>query len=142
MAERVIRQLIDDLDGSEIPEGGGERISFSIRGIDYQIDLSAGNAAKFDTALKPYLGAAKRIHGEQVKSPQATRGGRVKSVERGSARSTKTNRSRASRRAKAKVKSSPQQVAAVREWARKNGFTVADRGRISAEVSAAFAAAH
>ena len=29
MAERIIRQLIDDLDGTEIAEGGGEQIEFS-----------------------------------------------------------------------------------------------------------------
>jgi hypothetical protein len=35
-----------------------------------------------------------------------------------------------------------EQTAAVREWARANGFEVSERGRLSANVLAAFEAAH
>ncbi len=52
MAEVIVRQLIDDIDGSEIREGGGERVDFSFRRADYQIDLSAANIAKLEKALK------------------------------------------------------------------------------------------
>jgi hypothetical protein len=44
-AERIIRQLIDDLDGTEIREGEGERVEFALGGVTYQIDLSASNVA-------------------------------------------------------------------------------------------------
>ncbi|WP_458864192.1 Lsr2 family DNA-binding protein [Mycobacteroides abscessus] len=33
-------------------------------------------------------------------------------------------------------------MAAIRQWARKNGYEVSDRGRIKAEVVEAFEAAH
>ena len=61
MAEVIVRQLIDDIDGSEIREGGGERVDFSFRGADYQIDLSAANIAKLEKALKPYIDAAAKV---------------------------------------------------------------------------------
>lgn len=115
MAERIVRQLIDDLDGSEIAEGGGERVEFSVRGVTYQIDLSTGNAAKFDKVLKPFVDGALKVRG--------SRGGRGKT----------TN---------GKGSTSKEQLTAIREWARKNGHEVSDRGRIKAEVVQAFEAAH
>lgn len=114
MAERIVRQLIDDIDGTEITDGGGERIEFAFRGTNYQIDLTAANAAKLDKALKPYIDAAMRLRG--------TRGRRQTTNGSGSA--------------------SKEQLSAIREWARKNGHKVSDRGRIKAEVVEAFEAAH
>jgi len=116
VAERVVRQLIDDIDGSEISDGGGERIEFSVRGTAYQIDLSTANAAKFDKALAPFVAAAMKVRG-------GGRGSRGKT--------TNGNGS-----------PSKEQLAAIRDWARKNGHNVADRGRIKAEVVEAFEAAH
>jgi hypothetical protein len=115
VAERVVRQLIDDIDGSEISDGGGERIEFAVRGTAYQIDLSTANAAKFDKALKPFVDAAMKV--------RSGRGGRAKATN-GSGSPSK------------------EQLAAIRDWARKNGYEVADRGRIKAEVVEAFEAAH
>lgn len=115
MAERIVRQLIDDLDGSEIPEDGGERVEFSVRGANYQIDLSTANAAKFDKALKPFVAAAMKV--------RASRGSRTKA-----ANGTGTG--------------SKEQLSAIREWARENGHQVSDRGRIKAEVVEEFNAAH
>jgi hypothetical protein len=114
MAERIVRQLIDDIDGSEISDGGGERIEFSLRGVDYQIDLSAANIAKFDKALKPFVDAAAKVRGR--------RGRRTKVSSNGVA--------------------SREQLGVIREWARKNGHEVSDRGRIKAEIMEAFEAAH
>ena len=114
MAERIVRQLIDDIDGSDITEDKGGRVEFSVRGVSYEIDLSAANAAKFDKALKPYIDAANKVGGK--------RGGRSKV---GSANN-----------------SSPEHLAAIRDWARKNGHKVSDRGRIKAEIVEAFDAAH
>jgi hypothetical protein len=61
MAERIEHRLIDDLDGSEIPEGGGERIDFTVRGVTYRIDLSSTNAEHFDKVLAPFVRVAARI---------------------------------------------------------------------------------
>lgn len=116
MAERIVRHLIDDLDGSEIPEGGGERLEFSLRGVAYQIDLSSANVAKLDKALKPYVAAAMK-----VRNARPARGTKV---------------------ANGNSPASKEQLAAIREWARKNGHDVSDRGRIKAEVVEAFEAAH
>jgi hypothetical protein len=114
VAERIVRQLIDDIDGSEIPDGGGESIEFSVRGVTYHIDLSTVNVTKFEKALKPYVDVAMKVGN--------SRGRRVKATSNG--------------------KSSPEQLTAIREWARKNGHAVSDRGRIKAEVVEAFGAAH
>ncbi len=115
MAERIVRQLVDDMNGAEIEEGAGERIQFSLRGVDYQIDLTLANVAKLDKALKPYVEAATKIRG--------TKGRRAKT----SGRPTSTPKDR---------------LAAIREWARSNGYDVSDRGRIKAEIVDAFDAAN
>lgn len=117
MAEIIVRQLIDDIDGTEIRDGAGDRIDFAFRGVDYQIDLSAANIAKLEKALKPYIDVASKVRGGG--------GGRA-------------------RRSKVRGdgKSSPEQLAAIRDWARKNGHEVADRGRIKSEIIEAFYAAH
>lgn len=116
MAERMVRQLIDDIDGSEIPDGSGERIEFSFRGVDYHIDLSTANVAKLEKAIKPYVDAAAKVRG--------SRGRRQKSSGAASGPSSK------------------EQLAAIRSWARKKGYDVSERGRIKAEVVEAFNAAH
>jgi hypothetical protein len=116
MAERIVRQLIDDIDGTEIADGGGEQIEFSVRGAEYQIDLSSANAAKFEKALKPYMDAASKVRG--------------------------SGKARRSTRSGGNGKGSAQQLAVIREWARKNGHEVANRGRIKAEIVDAFEAAH
>jgi hypothetical protein len=117
MAERIVTQLIDDLSGAEIPEGTGERLGFSIRGVAYEIDLSEGNVAKFDKAFAPYIDAARKVR------------------PRGRARTPSPNRKSNSRMSK-------QQLTAIRNWANKNGFRVSTRGRIPGEVVDAFEAAH
>ena len=50
MAERIVRQLVDDIDGSDIADGAGERIEFSVRCVRSVIDLSSANSAQFDKA--------------------------------------------------------------------------------------------
>jgi len=115
VAERIIYQLVDDISGTEITEGTGERIPFSFRGVDYQIDLTSANVAKLDKAFKPYIEAATRI--------RATQGRRAKSSGR-------------------TVPTSKERLAAIREWARSNGYDVSDRGRIKADIVEAYDAAH
>lgn len=112
MATRHIAQLIDDLDGTVLGEGEGKQVTFSIEGRSYEIDLSDSNADKFYSALAPYVDAARSI---------------------GSA-----SRQSASRAPRAK---SDLDLATVREWARANGHTVSDRGRVPATVIDAYKAA-
>lgn len=115
MAERIVRQLIDDISGREIVDGDGERIEFSVRGAAYQIDLLSENVAKFEKALAPYLDAAQRV---------------------------RASGSRQAKSAGSASRASKEQLAAIREWARKQGHEVSERGRIKAEIVEAFEAAH
>jgi hypothetical protein len=116
VAERIIRQLVDDLDGSDIADGAGEHIEFGLRGTTYAIDLSDVNAAKLDDALKIFIAAGRRTGGRHT----------VK----------------ATRTARSEPEDRKAHLAAIRQWAREQGYEVSPRGRISAEIVAEFDAAH
>lgn len=88
-------------------------VSFSLEGVDYRIDLNSKNRAAMQKALKPYLEKATKV-GRRTGSPR-----------RSSVSSAKRN-----------------DLGAIREWARANGHTVSDRGRVSADIQAAYRAAH
>ena len=113
MAQRVNVELIDDLDESP----AAETVSFALDGVSYEIDLSEANAGKLRDALAPYLGHARRTAGRRGGSSRGSRSS-------GSSGSGSGNASE------------------IRAWARENGFEVSERGRVSAEVRAAYAAAH
>lgn len=119
MAERIVRILVDDLDGQELPEGAGESIEFGVRGVTYRIDLSASNAAKLDKAFKPFIDAAIQLR-------TTARKGSTRRVLSGAA---------AGRRPK-------EQLEAIRAWARQQGHKVSNRGRIRDDIIEAFDAAH
>lgn len=112
MATKHIAQLIDDLDGTVIDNGEGKQITFSIGGRAYEIDLSDENADKFYKALTPYVDAARSVNSQT------------------SARSSQSARPK-----------SDLDLGAVREWARANGHTVSDRGRVPGPVVDAYKAA-
>ena len=57
MAQKIIHELIDDIDGSQAEE----TIAFSFRGQAYELDLSARNIAKLDKALLPFVKHARRL---------------------------------------------------------------------------------
>ena len=57
MARRTIQVRTDDLDGGEAEE----TVKFALDGVQYEIDLSAGNAAKIRDILAPYVGAGRKI---------------------------------------------------------------------------------
>lgn len=118
MAERVIRQLIDDLDGTDITDGQGESVEFSLRDTKYRIDLSSQNISKLERALSPYIKAAATVSGprKRISTP------------------TKTRSSRRRRPAKATQSD-------IRAWATENGFEVSGKGRIAAAVVEAYEAA-
>ncbi|MDY0914484.1 Lsr2 family protein [Rathayibacter festucae] len=111
MAQKLT--LIDDLDGSAI-EGDGGTVSFSIDGANYEIDLSAENAAALRGVFEKYVAAGRRVRRE------------------GNAGSSSP----------ARGKSDPERLKAIREWAAENGHEVSPRGRISAHVQEAYETAH
>jgi hypothetical protein len=107
---REIR-LIDDLDG----EVADETVEFGIDGKNYEIDLSTSNADRLRDALANYVGAARKA---AVSRRRAAAGN-------GSAPARKPAIDR-------------EQNQAIRDWARKRGMKVSDRGRIPAEVLEAY----
>src|SRR5436190_1008732 len=112
MAQKVIVELVDDLDGTASDDIS--TVSFSLDGADYEIDLTEDNADNLRAALDEFVAAARRT------------GGRMK-------RSTGAAKPAPSRPA-----ANREQTKAVREWARQNGFELADRGRIPANVIEAY----
>ncbi|WP_344368612.1 Lsr2 family protein [Agromyces tropicus] len=58
LAKRTIVTLVDDIDGSE----AAETVSFSVEGVDYEIDLSAANATALRNVLQPFAAAARRTN--------------------------------------------------------------------------------
>jgi hypothetical protein len=112
MAQRVQVLLVDDIDGGN----AAETVSFALDGVSYEIDLSEANAQKLRDDLASWVGHARRAGGRRSTGRRASNGGAARAG-RGD-------------------------LAAVREWARKHGHKVSDRGRISAEVQDAYDKAH
>lgn len=112
MAQKTIIQYIDDLDGTS--SDSIETVEFGLDGVTYEIDLSDTNAGELRDHLATYVGLARRTGG-RVKRGLASPG----------SRSGGSGHSR-------------EQTHAIREWAKKNGHDVSDRGRIPAAVIEAF----
>lgn len=109
MARQTIVQLIDDLDQSK----ADETVSFALDGVQYEIDLSANNAAKMRDAFANYVANGRRTsRSTAVRSSSGRRG-----------RGARGDR---------------EQTQAIREWARRNGHKVGDKGRIPATILEAY----
>jgi hypothetical protein len=61
MAQRVQIILEDDYDGGT----ADETVSFALDGTEYEIDLSARNAASLREAISPWLGHARKTGGRR-----------------------------------------------------------------------------
>jgi Lsr2 len=117
---REIR-LVDDLDG----EAADETVEFGIDGKSYEIDLSKDNAGRLRDALASYVAAARRSGGGSGRR----RGGGGSGSGSAAAGTGPANRRSSVDR---------EQNQAIRDWARKRGMKVSDRGRIPAEVLEAY----
>jgi hypothetical protein len=135
MAERVIRQIIDDIDKSEIAEGEGERIEFTFRGVAYQLDLSSANVAKLEKALAPFIDA-------ETSASSGIEGSTSAAAERPSPRRRRAAKKTVKRSRRPIALSGKEQLAAIRAWASENGYSVSARGRIPAGVVEAYQTAH
>ena len=91
-----------------------ETVTFALDGVSYEIDLTADHAAELRSAFTRWVANARKISGRPA--GRAARG--VRSTGRSS------------------------DATKIREWARTNGYTVSERGRISADIRAACEAAH
>ncbi|SOC51131.1 histone-like nucleoid-structuring protein Lsr2 [Ornithinimicrobium cerasi] len=112
MVQRTKTILVDDIEGSEIVDGG-ETVQFAIDGVSYEIDLSDKNAAKMREAFKFYTDHARRTGGRRQSGTGSS--------------SPRTDKA---------------QLDAIRRWAKDNGHQVSDRGRIKKEIVDAYEAAH
>jgi hypothetical protein len=118
MAQKVVVELVDDLDGTTSEDIN--TVAFGLDGASYEIDLTGNNAERLRESLARYLGAARRTGGRLKRATAAT-------TTAGPATRPAANRD---------------QTRAIREWARNNGWALADRGRIPANVLTAFDEAH
>jgi len=124
MAQRVQVLLVCDLHDNETE--GTETIAFGLDGSSYEIDVCDQHGAQMRDAFASYVGAARRAGRSSSDSSSRQRGSR-------------SNGRRSSGRSGSGDK---QRVSEVRDWARKNGHQVNERGRISGTVMAAYEAAH
>lgn len=108
MAQKVIVQLVDDLDGGD----ADETVRYALDGTQYEIDVSAKNAQRLRATMEEFTSKSRRAGGGRQAQTRARRGA-VRSAEPG----------------------------AVRAWARENGYTLSDRGRIPADVMEKYQAA-
>jgi hypothetical protein len=95
-------------------EGGtaDETVRFSLDGNNFEIDLSTEHAQQLRDALQPFVAKARKA--------QPRGGAKLKAVS----------------------PSRTQDASAVRAWARENGYTVSDRGRVQSEILEAYRRAH
>ncbi len=112
VAQKTILELVDDLDGGE----ADETVSFALDGVEFAIDLSAANAARLRDTLAEYVGHARRTGGRKSRGGSGGNGNGA-----------------------ANGKPDTQ---AVREWARSQGETVAERGRVPQALVMRFQEAH
>ncbi len=94
---------------------GDETVRFGLDGVDYEIDLSTANAAAIREALAKYVDAGRRVRAAAGKT---------------------------ARRSGGAVSASREESRRIREWALANGYDVSTRGRVSAKIREAYAAAH
>jgi hypothetical protein len=123
MATQTTTTLIDDIDGS----AANDTYSFGLDGATYEIDLSEKNAERLSEALSAFVAAGRRVDSSRRSGRTSNRGGGSRQVKAG----------RPSR-----VAPDREQTTAIRNWARSQGLTVSDRGRLSQTIIDQFEAAH
>lgn len=114
MAQQTIIRLFDDLDGTT--SDTIRTVEFGLDGVTYEIDLSDDHASQLRDRLAEFITVARRTGGRVKHSTPA-----MAPYSNGAIRSH-------------------EQSQAIRAWARKNGYQVSERGRISAAVIEAFEA--
>lgn len=106
MAQKVQVLLVDDLDGGE----AAETVRFGLDGTNYEIDLSDAHAKTLRDAIAEYVKVGRRTGRSTTGRAAATRGRAAAST------------------------GDREQNRAIREWAKRKGLEISDRGRISAEI--------
>ncbi|HEY2671973.1 MAG TPA: Lsr2 family protein [Rugosimonospora sp.] len=101
MARKVQVHLLDDIDGAQ----ADETLKFALDGTNYEIDLSTRHADKLRKSLEKYVQSARRVGRGHVATTS-----RVRTV--------------------APARSDRVQNQAIRDWARRKGMELSERGRI------------
>lgn len=91
---------------------GASTVVFGLDGRSYEIDLSTENETELRDFLTHYIQRARRPRSARVAA------------------------------AASPAPAQAEDIAAIRAWAKEHDYEVSDRGRISSEVRAAYAAAH
>ena len=108
------RVNIELIDDMDGKTAATQTVSFGLDGTTYEVDLADKNAEKIRNALAPFIAAGRRVG----KAPKAAG------------------------KSKAGSNSSGPNPREVRAWAVEQGYEVPARGRIPAEVTEAYNAAH
>lgn len=112
MAQKIQTLFIDDIDGGAA-EG---TVRFALDGAEYEIDLSAEHTEELRSALGKYVTHARKVTGTARRSGRA-----VGRTGRGTNAGLHTTE--------------------IRDWARRNGYAIKDRGRVPADLVAKYEAA-
>ncbi|MFJ4428803.1 histone-like nucleoid-structuring protein Lsr2 [Streptomyces bobili] len=110
MAQKIVTVYTDDLTGDESEEV--QRHTFSLDGVNYEIDLVSDNYDKLFEALAPFIET-----GRKLGRPKGAGRPRKASVDGPSAEE-------------------------LRAWARSNDYQVNERGRVPAHIREAYEQAH
>lgn len=103
-------QRIQTLFIDDIDGGAAEgTVRFALDGTEYEIDLSGKHKAELTQTLEKYVTHARKVGGTARRAPRGRRSGAA------AIDSTK-----------------------VREWAKENGYSIKDRGRVPAELVAKY----
>ncbi|MET7989649.1 MULTISPECIES: Lsr2 family protein [unclassified Amycolatopsis] len=108
MAQKVLVEMLDDIDGSPATQ----TVPFGLDGVSYEIDLSDDNAAALRDELARYIGVGRKTGGRKV---------RVAAGQPTAATPADRERSRT-----------------IRAWANENGYQISERGRIPSDVVSAY----
>ncbi len=135
MSTRTIRQLVDDLDGSDAEE----TITFAVNGAVYEIDLSEPHAKEFYEFMDRYMENGRKLPKNSIHTP-----GRKASSLNGYRPSATPATAAATQLPTSYTRLGKEQNKAIRDWAKKQKQFegLPERGRIPREVVEAFNAAH
>lgn len=112
MAKKTIAKYFSDLSGIEI-ESNSPTVYFAIDGTSYEVDLTEEEQTRLREAVAPYAAVGRRAAGGR----RASAGGASSTADGPSAKE-------------------------VRAWAVQQGLDVPARGRVPAEITDAYRAAH
>ncbi|RAN78026.1 hypothetical protein B5P43_18515 [Bacillus sp. SRB_336] len=113
MAKEIFYKVVSDLSKDVLEEGDVQTVQLGWKGSTYELDLSNAEASELTELIETYTKAGRKV----------TRSAR---------NATGTSA----------PKSNREELQAIREWAKGNGYDVSERGRIKQEVQDAYRSAN